>query len=168
MSLASLILKATAKWKKQRTAEIRDHRAALRRKEALRPRYRLLTLKDATFGVMEEAYLKASANGTLPANARQIYYAARGPILKATGRESLDSNYFTQTLLIDYVEGHSGQTSSWNVVFDDRGHFVEPHTGHTFGLGTLNVRAYVRSIASPEVTSLGMMTSCFNSPPTRS
>ena len=66
---------------------IRDHRAALRRKEALRPRYRLLTLKDAAFGVMEEAYLKAGANGTLPANARQIYYAARGPI-KATGRES--------------------------------------------------------------------------------
>ena len=66
MSLASLILKATAKWKKQRTAEIRDHRAALRRKEALRPRYRLLTLKDAAFGVMEEAYLKASANGTCP------------------------------------------------------------------------------------------------------
>jgi hypothetical protein len=94
MSLAGLILKATAKWKKQRTAEIRDHRAALRRKEALRPRYRLLTLKDAAFGVMEEAYLKASANGTLPANARQIYYAARGPILKATGRESLDSKLF--------------------------------------------------------------------------
>ena len=43
MSLANLILKATAKWKKQRTAEIRDHRAALRRTEALRPRYRLLS-----------------------------------------------------------------------------------------------------------------------------
>ena len=151
MSLANLILKATAKWKKQRTAEIRDHRAALRRTEALRPRYRLLTLKDAAAMVMEQAYLKASANGTLPANARQIYYAARGPILKATGRESLDSNYFTQTLLMDYVESHSGRTSSWNIVFDDRGHFVEPHTRHAFGLGTLNVRAYVRSIAAPEV-----------------
>jgi hypothetical protein len=151
MSLANPIPKATAKWKKQRTAEIRDHRAALRRKEALRPRYRLLTLKDAAAMVMEQAYLKASANGTLPANARQIYYAARGPILKATGRESLDSNYFTQTLLMDYVESHSGQTSSWNIVFDDRGHFVEPHTRHAFGLGTLNVRAYVRSIAALEL-----------------
>ena len=151
MSLANLILKATAKWKKQRTAEIRDHRAALRRTEALRPRYRPLTLKDAAAMVMEQAYLKASASGTLPANARQIYYAARGPILKATGRESLDSNYFTQTLLMGYVESHSGRTSSWNIVFDDRGHFVEPHTRQAFGLGTLNVRAYVRSIAAPEV-----------------
>jgi hypothetical protein len=150
MSLANLILKATAKWKKQRTAEIRDRSAALGRREAVRPRYRPLTLKDAAAGVMEHAYLKASANGTLPANARQVYYAARGPILKATGRESLDSNYFTQTLLTDFVESHSG-TSGWNIVFDDRGHFVEPHTRHAFGLGTLNVRAYVRSIAVPEV-----------------
>ena len=73
MSLANLILKAAAKWKKQRTAEIRDRSAALRRKEALRQRYRSLTLKDAAAAVMEHAYLKASANGTLPANARQIY-----------------------------------------------------------------------------------------------
>ena len=67
MSLANLILKATAKWKKQRTAEIRDHRAALREREALRPRYRQLTLKDAAAMVMEQAYLKASGSGTLPA-----------------------------------------------------------------------------------------------------
>jgi hypothetical protein len=73
VSLTNLILKATAKWKKQRTAEIRDRTAALRRKEALRQRYRSLTLKDAAAAVMEHAYLKASANGTLPANARQIY-----------------------------------------------------------------------------------------------
>ena len=115
--------------------------------------------------VMEQAYLKASANGTLPANARQIYYAARGPILKATGRESLDSNYFTQTLLMDYVESHSGQTSSWNIVFDDRGHFVEPHTRHAFGLGTLNVRAYVRSIAAPELKEARLVCSVATSGP---
>jgi hypothetical protein len=54
-------------------------------------------------------------------------------------------------LLIDYVEIHSGRTSGWNIVFDDRGHFAEPHTRHAFGLGTLNVRAYVRSIAAPKV-----------------
>ena len=77
MSLANLILKATAKWKKQRTAEIRDHRAALRRTEALRPRYRLLTLKDAAAMVMEQAYLKASANGTLRQRAANLLRRAR-------------------------------------------------------------------------------------------
>ena len=36
--------------------------------------------------MMEAAYLKASANGTLPANPRQIMYAARDAIQKATGK----------------------------------------------------------------------------------
>ena len=67
--------------------------------------------------VMEHAYLKASANGTLPANARQIYYAARRPISSKRPAAKPDSNYFTQTLLMDYVESHSGRTSSWNIVF---------------------------------------------------
>ena len=34
-----------------------------------------ISLKDAAWEVMEEAYLKASNDGKLPANARQIMYA---------------------------------------------------------------------------------------------
>jgi hypothetical protein len=29
----------------------------------------------------------------------------------------------------------------WDIVYDDRGHFTEPHTKLVIGLGTLNVRA---------------------------
>ena len=36
---------------------------------------------------MEDAYLKASAGNTLPANARQIMYAARPLVLEQTGGE---------------------------------------------------------------------------------
>jgi hypothetical protein len=147
-SLTDLILKATAKWAKQRKAEIRSRNAALRRTEALARRYRPSTLKEAAFQVMRQAYLKASANGTLPANARQIYYAARGPILEITGRDSLDSNYFTQSLLIAYLEERN---PGWEPVWDDRGHFAEPHTDREIGLGTLSVRAYLKSNAKPQV-----------------
>jgi hypothetical protein len=35
------------------------------------------------------------------------------------------------------------------VVFDDRGHFTEPHTGHEIGLGTISVRNYLRGIGAP-------------------
>src|SRR5262249_30535155 len=45
-----------------------------------------MTVKEAAWKVMEDAYLKASDNGTLPAKARQIMYAARGQILELTGR----------------------------------------------------------------------------------
>ena len=72
-------------------------------------------------------------------------YAARGHIQKVTGQE-LDSNYFTQTLLPNYVmETGVG----WDVVYDARGHFNEPHAGHGFGIGTLEVRRYLEGFHDP-------------------
>ena len=50
--------------------------------------------KDAACRVIRDAYLKASANNTLPANARQIYYGARPAILALTRRSQLDDHYF--------------------------------------------------------------------------
>jgi hypothetical protein len=102
---------------------------------------------EAAFRVMQDAYLAASANGTLPANARQIYYAARPKILQIAERDSLDSQYFCQTLLVDYMQERDVE---WDVVWDDRGHFTEPHTGRTIGLGTLNVRNYLNGNGAPD------------------
>jgi hypothetical protein len=81
---------------------------------------------------MQDAYMAASANGTLPANARQIYYAARPKILELAEKESLDSQYFCQTLLIEYMREFDVE---WDVVWDDRGHFKEPHTKVAFVSG---------------------------------
>ena len=47
------------------------------RRDQVMERKRNISIKAAAWEVMEAAYLKASANGTLPANARQVYYAAR-------------------------------------------------------------------------------------------
>jgi len=66
-------------------------------------------------------------------------YAAR-PLVQEKTAKRLDDQYFTQTLLPDYMNERGVE---WDVVFDDRGHFTEPHTGRTIGLGTLNVRAYL-------------------------
>jgi hypothetical protein len=93
---------------------------------------------------MESAYMKASANGTLPAHARQVMYAARGDIQGATGK-ALDDQYFTQTLLPDYITEYG--CDDWDVVFDTRGHFTEAHTGLIVPLGTLDVRRYIQDIA---------------------
>ena len=91
---------------------------------------------------MAAAYLKASANDTLPANPRQIYYAARDPVEQTTGK-TLNSKYFCQTLLPDYMAAHPDVTADWEIAWDDRGHFREPHTGHEIGVGTLAVRDYI-------------------------
>jgi hypothetical protein len=99
---------------------------------------------------LARAYRAASRGTTtgqpLPVNARQIYYAARGEILDRTGKDDLDSNYFCQTLLVEYVRE---TRVDWDIVWDDRGHFTEPHTKHTFGLGTLNVRRYLAGMGAP-------------------
>jgi hypothetical protein len=70
-------------------------------------------------------------------------YAARPAILSLTRRDRLDDKYFTQTLLPDYLEQHPNETEEWDVVYDARGHYVEPHTEHSVALGTLAVRQYL-------------------------
>jgi hypothetical protein len=102
-----------------------------------------MSIKDAAWHVMADAYHTASGGGRLPANARQVMYAARKDILELTGRAKLDDRYFTQTLLPDYVEQHPEATSTWDVVFDDRGNFIEPHTSRNVPLGTIEVRQYL-------------------------
>jgi hypothetical protein len=68
-------------------------------------RARGIQFKEAAWEIMEQAYNKASGNGDYPANARQIMYAARPYIQQRVGKP-LQSSYFTQTLLPNYIEGH--------------------------------------------------------------
>ncbi|RAL98402.1 ATP-binding protein [Agrobacterium sp. MS2] len=126
--------------------------AALRRSH--RPKSRGLSIKDAAFEIMEEAYLKASANGTLPANARQIMYAARPYILERTGQIKLNDAYFTQTLLPAFMDDCPNMTAKWDVVYDARGHLVEPHTDHSLALGTIHVREYLQRRPRQEAGAL--------------
>jgi hypothetical protein len=134
----------TKKWAKQRKAEERDISRLGRRREGLIRSCRT-TIKDVAYEVMEAAYQKASSNGRYPAAARQIMYAARPEIQRRTG-ETLDDKYFTTTLLPEYLEEFPQKTASWNVAYDARGHFEEPHTKHVVPLGTLEVRKYLRDI----------------------
>ena len=138
------IREGTKKWTKTRKTEERSP-ASRRYRHSRMTRERGISLKEAAAQIMPEAYDKVSGNGTLPANARQIMYAARGHIQKVTGQE-LNSNYFTQTLLPDYLT-ETGVV--WDVVYDARGHFNEPHAGHGFGIGTLEVRDYLKGFHDP-------------------
>lgn len=99
------------------------------------------TIKDAAFQVMKKAIDNASDNGKYKANARQIMYAARPLILEITGGEIWkDSAYFTQTILKDYLEIYGGGE---NIVWDARGHFIEPHTQKEVPLGGADVENYI-------------------------
>jgi Topoisomerase 6 subunit A/Spo11, Toprim domain len=138
----------TKKWAKPRKSEERET-SARRNRAIVMMRRRHISIRDAAWQVMEEAYLKASANGTLPANARQVMYAARPYIQRHADRDlgSRFDQYFTQQLLPDFIEENR---VDWDVVYDDRGHFREPHSKEVVGLGTLNVRKYLGDVSLSE------------------
>jgi hypothetical protein len=144
-AIVSALRTVTKDWARQRKAEERGHSRRINR------HYRLIqsrepSLKEIAAKVMEQAYLRASANNALPANARQVMYAARPLIQERTGKP-LDDQYFTQTLLPDYLNEHP--ELDWDVVYDSRGHLVEPHTTTSIELGTLNVRSYLARLRAP-------------------
>lgn len=148
-AILKLINSVTKKWTKQRKAEERITNALGRRRQAMTASHQETT-KDIAWEVMEEAYLKASDNGRLPAQARQIMYCARGPIQDRTG-EMLNDQYFTQTLLPDYQAENRAQTKDWNINFDSRGNNTEPHTDLMTPLGTLEVSDYLHQIQDHKV-----------------
>jgi hypothetical protein len=139
----------TKKWARQRKAEER-HAAAMENRRYAMTHRRSVSIRDAAFDTMEAAYLKASANGRLPAHARQVMYAARPYIQRTADKEPGQKfdQYFTQQLLPEYIESHS---VNWNIVYDARGNFTEPHTKLKVPLGTLQVRGYLSKIRQHKV-----------------
>jgi hypothetical protein len=67
---------ATRPWTRQRKSEER-YPGNVRYRASRMSRVPRISLKEAAGEVMGEAYMLASANDTLPAQARQIYYQAR-------------------------------------------------------------------------------------------
>ncbi|MBA7684872.1 hypothetical protein ES703_93285 [subsurface metagenome] len=139
--ISSALASVTKKWKAEKRKADKDDRLLPSQYRFFTKSYRT-TIREAAFEHMEVAYNKASANGRYYANARQIYYAIRPLILKDVQKTRLNSNYFTQQLLKDYLEDHS---PDWKVVWDARGHFEEPHTGKKIGVGGIEVENYMRS-----------------------
>ena len=141
------LTKNLANFTKQRKAE-EKHTSAGRWRRSRMMEVRGVYQIEAANEVMRECYMKASDNNRLPANARQIFYVAR-PLIEDLTDKPLSYQYFSQTLLPNYVNEHR-ECANWDVVYEDRGHFMEPHTDRVIGLGTLNVRHYVSWIAEPK------------------
>ena len=139
----------TAKWTKQKKSEER-HPGNIRYRVSRMTKEPRTSQKDAAWEVMEAAYMAASSNGRLPASARQIYYQARPKVMAATDDKELAYNYFSQTLLPDYIEWHG---VDWDVVYDARGHFEEPHTNRRLGCGTIEVDNYLAAAKEPDIVA---------------
>lgn len=146
-AIALAVNKSNSKWTWIKKNEER-HPSQVRYRHTRMTSARGMSQKSAAEQVMQEAYLKASANGKLPANARQVMYVAR-PLIETLTSKPLDDKYFCQTLLPDFVEEH-GHALDWDIVFDARGHYTEPHDGEIVNLGTIGVREFLKEIRPAE------------------
>jgi DNA topoisomerase VI subunit B len=151
-AITTNVTKITRAWTKHQERRIRAHNRAV----AWRPaRVKKESLKEICWPLIPAAYEKAAGSVGM-AFARQIFYAVRAAA-QLGDEKTLTSSYFIHTLLVDYMDAHPDH--GFDVIFDDRGHFTEPHTGRTIGLGTLPVRHYVdASLVPPEMNiALGQL-----------
>jgi len=144
--IINAVTAATQNWTKTVKKEERNPSTRRYRYERM-TREAGVKFKEAAWEIMEQAYNQASGNGRHTALARQIMYAARPYIQEKVGRE-LQSKYFTQTLLPDYIEEFGCQ--HWKTGYDPRGHLIEPHDGKTVNLGTDEVRHFLKDIRDPK------------------
>lgn len=114
---------------------------------------RRISIKEAVWQVLPDAYDKASSGGKYPALARQIYYAARPRILDLVDKDTLDANYFSYTLLPLFMREHD-LTRRWLVHFKPRGNLTEPHTNRKVPLGTDDVDKYQRVWTNGPITTV--------------
>jgi hypothetical protein len=152
-AVSSAVLTVTKEWSSiKRHIDREENAAARREKERLREgrQRERVTIEQAASQVMAKAY-RAAALGPdgnlLPVKARQVMYAARGAILELTRLSEFNDNNFTQKLLPAYIRAHPEECTGWDVIYDARGHLTEPHTGYSFGIGTMEVRDYLKEIA---------------------
>ncbi len=97
-----------------------------------------VSVKDAVFKVMKQAASKASANFSLPYSVRQLYYQVRPLIQEYTNKE-LKYAYFTPPLVTDYEEIYGPLQG---LIYEPRGHLIEPHRDIEVPLGTVDVAGY--------------------------
>jgi hypothetical protein len=137
--VTAVVTAVTKKWAKQRKAEERSNRS-----RQVYFRETKIPLRDYVFDVLPDAYDLVSDGGTLPSHARQLMYDVRRRIQSLTDQELRDA-YFTQSLLPEFCQDND-DAADWNVVYDPRGSFHEPHTKKEIALGTLSVRDYLDEI----------------------
>jgi hypothetical protein len=157
-ALGPTVAHVTQAWTAAQQRTDRSRRADMRAAEALRrsTRAQYPSVKEAAYQLMPQASLAASGQGRFVAHARQIMYAARREILEMIhpdkADKGLNAQYFTQILVPDFMTEHPDLTADWDVIFDDRGHFREPHRQNgrerIIGLGTMAVRNYIQSWTS--------------------
>lgn len=136
----------TKEWTKQRKAEDRG-RSRGTREYVYSDRVVFMDVADS---ILPEGYAHASGDGRYTVDKRQLYYAVRDQFLEETGRE-ITADYFSQTLLVKYMNRNPEETGKWKITASPRGTISIPNTGHDTRIpcGTIAVQQLLAKAAKP-------------------
>src|SRR6266481_2794012 len=149
MNLASAIQavtrKVTKEWTRQRRSEERNRRSRSSREYLYSDR---VNFSDVAHEILPSGYAHASGNGLYTVDKRQFYYAVRDDFLERTGRE-ITADYFSQTLLVKYLNRHPDETADWKITASPRGTLSIPNTGYDLRIpcGTVAIEEHLRKAA---------------------
>ncbi len=116
----------TKEWTKQRKAEDRGSRSRSSREYIYSDR---VNFTEVTEDILPKGYAHASGDGKYTVDKRQFYYAVRDAFQEQTGRE-IGADYFSQNLLVKYMNQHPEETADWKITASPRGTLSIPNTGH--------------------------------------
>lgn len=129
-------------WARLKRSKRRSEQATIKElKQSNSTNTKQLKPKQVAFKVMEQAYMQASNDNSLPASARQIFYQIR-PLILEYCSESWTYKSFSGWLP-EFIKKFPEIAGNWTVTYDPRGKFYEPHTGRIVDLGTKGVRKYI-------------------------
>jgi hypothetical protein len=114
----------TKEWTKQRKAEERNSRARYSRQYIYSDR---VNFTDVADDILPPGYAHASGDGRYTVDKRQFYYCVRDEFLEETGQE-ITADYFSQNLLVKYMNQHPQKTAAWKITASPRGTLTIPNT----------------------------------------
>jgi hypothetical protein len=137
----------TKEWTKQRKAEERSSRAIWARGYIYSDR---VNFTDVAGPILHAGYAHASGDGKYTVDKRQFYYAVRDQFLEKTGRE-IRAGYFSQNLLVKYMNQHPERTAPWKITASPRGTLTIPNAGPNRDVripcGTTAIAEYLKAAA---------------------
>jgi hypothetical protein len=145
-AIVAVTRSVTKKWTKQRKAEERGRSRSLRA-HVYSGR---VDFTEVAHRILPAGYAHASGNGRYTVDKRQLYYAVRDEFQKRTGRE-IKAEYFSQTLLVKYMNWNPVETAGWKITASPRGTLTIPNTGKDTRIpcGTTAIEEHLRDAAFP-------------------
>ncbi|MBL8815965.1 MAG: hypothetical protein JNL58_08030 [Planctomyces sp.] len=145
--ILAVTTQVTKKWTKARKAEERGSRSRYSRENIYSDRVDFTEVADS---IIQAGYVHASGGGLHTVSMRQMYYACREPFREKTGRE-IESAYFSQTLLRQFLNRNPELTRNWKITADPRGTLTIPNAAYEVRIpcGTLAIESHLSDASTP-------------------